>query len=338
MIQGHTLDALLAEPLRRGLAFEAWTFVRGLTSTTFLLTAGMAFALAHSAPRASAQNRLRRSKRALKLVGLGYLMHAPLGILFGQPAEAALTDFLAVDVLQCIGLSLLMMEGLAATIRDGRRLSWISGALAFTCLALGPLSEQLVPAGPARLFFSYLSGQAGSSFPLVPWGGPVFAGLAIGLWIVPLLQLGKVLQAAGRLLAVGAATTTLGLVLLRVGPRMPARVSPAYFGLRLGLVVLLAGLLVALFEGRLRLPRLLLRLASETLFLYVSHVLILYAGLVGLSRWLGRTLPLGSALLVALALLISCSAGALGYRRVAHSLRGRRGGGTPRAQPPLPSG
>ena len=33
MIQGHTLDALLASELRRGPWFAAWTFARGLTST-----------------------------------------------------------------------------------------------------------------------------------------------------------------------------------------------------------------------------------------------------------------------------------------------------------------
>src|SRR5688572_31079092 len=49
MIQGHTLDALLAPELRQGPCFSAWTFARGLTSTTFLFTAGVSFALAHAA-------------------------------------------------------------------------------------------------------------------------------------------------------------------------------------------------------------------------------------------------------------------------------------------------
>jgi len=337
MIQGHSLDALLDVSLRSGRGFDAWTFLRGLTSVTFLMTAGMAFALVQCAGATHAQGRLRRVKRGLLLVGIGYAMHAPLGILFGQDAVRAWHEFLAVDVLQCIGVCLLTMEGLAALAGSRGRLAWFSVALAGVCFALGPTSEHWLPGGPDRGLLNYLTARGGSIFPLLPWGGLVFAGLSLGLWVVPALKAGRIQAAALRLSLAGAALAALGRLSIRVG-HVPARVAPAYFALKLGLVLLLAGLLIALCEGRLRLPRRLRALSSETLFLYVSHVLVLYAGQVGLSRWLGRSLPLSQALLVALGLLLGCAAGALGYRRVAHSLRAHGGGGTPRAQPPLPSG
>ena len=46
MVQGHTLHVVLATDLRSGTAFYVWSFLRGLTSCTFLLLSGFVFALA----------------------------------------------------------------------------------------------------------------------------------------------------------------------------------------------------------------------------------------------------------------------------------------------------
>src|SRR5688572_13877118 len=83
MIQGHTIDALLGQAYRAGPWFELWTFTRGLTSTTFLITAGMAHVLANKAARDPSSARKHRLRRALELVVIGYLMHAPVAVLFG---------------------------------------------------------------------------------------------------------------------------------------------------------------------------------------------------------------------------------------------------------------
>jgi hypothetical protein len=61
------------------------------------------------------------------------------------------------------------------------------------------------------------------------------------------------------------------------------------------------------------LPRFLRVLASETLFLYVSHLLALYLAGVGLSRVLGPTLSTGAAVAVAIVMILVCSLGALGW-------------------------
>jgi drug/metabolite transporter (DMT)-like permease len=95
-------------------------------------------------------------------------------------------------------------------------------------------------------------------------------------------------------------------------------------------VLLLATLLARLLRDVVGLPRLLTRLAGETLFLYLSHVVILYADHVGLEARLrdGHS-PLFGVLL-ALGLLLSCAAAAL----VLRSLRRRSGSGTRGAQSP----
>jgi hypothetical protein len=95
--------------------------------------------------------------------------------------------------------------------------------------------------------------------------------------------------------------------------------------------LLLTALLAALIPAR-PLHRHMQRLASETLFLYATHVVVLYAGHVGLAVYVGHRLALWSSLLVALGLGTTCALGALSYGRLLPALRGGRGGGTPAPQ------
>ncbi|HEY2732482.1 MAG TPA: heparan-alpha-glucosaminide N-acetyltransferase domain-containing protein, partial [Polyangiales bacterium] len=112
MLQGHTVSALLAPAYRVGNWYAVWSAARGLTSVAFLFTAGMSFGLASARPFASSAARASASRaralRALRLIALGYVLHAPLQLLWDPSnARAAFERFVAVDVLQCIGVSLL---------------------------------------------------------------------------------------------------------------------------------------------------------------------------------------------------------------------------------------
>lgn len=338
MVQGHTLDALLAEELRHGAWFRAWTFARGLTSVAFLFTAGLAFALATATASGLAAGRARRLARAGKLITLGYLMHAPLGVLFGDDWGAALRQALAVDVLQCIGVCLLVLELAALLVRGRVGRALVGVCVGTLCFALGPWSEGIAVRGPWLPALHYASAQAGSLFPLLPWAGYLFFGLAVGQVVAPREpEAGIVLDACGRvlglrLLGLGLAACALAWLLFTFAPASLARVSPAYATLKLGLVLGVAAALATWLEGK-ELPPLLRRLSSETLFLYVSHVLVLYAGHLGLAVWLGRSQSLPGALVWTLLLLVGCGAGALGYRRAQRALRGEGQRGTPRPQP-----
>lgn len=333
MVQGHTLDALMRDSARAGRGFELWTFTRGLTSTTFLITAGLAFSLATATPTLAAGGRRRRLRRGLWLVALGYLMHAPLGILLGDAPARALAEWAAVDVLQCIGVSILLLEGVAAWA-PARSWGALGVGLAALCFGLGPSSLSLTPRGPLLPFTSYFSAQAGSLFPLLPWAGFVFAGFGAGRYV---LRPGGRRGLALRLGLWAALSGALSWALFCFAPASPARVSPAYALMKMALVAGVAAGLSPALEGR-RLPRLLRALASETLFIYVSHVVVLYAGHVGLASWIGRSVSAGGALLIAGLLCVASSAGAMGYRRVRQALQARGAGGTPRANRSSPPG
>jgi hypothetical protein len=111
-------------------------------------------------------------------------------------------------------------------------------------------------------------------------------------------------------------------------PAVPRALAPGYSLIKLGCVLLLAALLARALRNVKRLPTPCSELASATLFLYVSHVLILYADQVGLAHLLGAAHSPLFAIMLALVLLVLCSAFAL----VLRSLRGRSGSGTRAAQ------
>jgi len=323
MVQGHTLDALLDAHVRSGPGFALWTFTRGLTSSAFLLAAGLSFAVV-SADRAHFEAaRAHRLRRALMLVGLGYLMHAPFGLLFGQAVPSALAELGIVDVLQCIGTGLLSLELLAITLRSSSLRAALTLCACAVFFAAAPALNAVEPLGWARPLLHYVSARGGSVFPLSPWLGFLFAGYAVGLRVLPDgLRTSRARQARGLSIA-GATVLCLAALSELVLGSSDLRLGFTFLVLKLGLVLAVSALLAWLLFRVSRLPSLLTRLAGETLFLYVSHVVILYAAGVGLKSRVGPSLSVSSALLVALCLLIGCSAGALGYRRLRNALRER---------------
>lgn len=322
MIQGHSVSSVLAPSYRQGALYETWTFARGLTSVTFLFTAGLAFVLAEQRghhPHA----RRARIRRAARLIALGYLLHAPLAVFFGAPLVETLRAALVVDVLQCIGVSLLSLELLALRLHTPARRALVAGMLGLGCFFSAPTVHALSLPALALPLTNYLGPRDGSLFPLLPWSGYVLCGFAVGsLAFAPDRSPARTLLLAA-LPALGA-----GFLLLKLAPGGPLGSSPGYALVKLGCVALLAALLAQATRGLVRLPRLLAQLAAETLFLYVSHVLVLYADLVGLERLLGARHGPWFGLALTLVLLLACSGLALVFR----SLRPRARGGT-RAAP-----
>ena len=78
MVNGHTLDAVLALSARQGAGFERYTYARGLVSVAFLVVAGVSFHLTTVARfarhRADAAAIRRRFVRGAQLVVVGYLL------------------------------------------------------------------------------------------------------------------------------------------------------------------------------------------------------------------------------------------------------------------------
>lgn len=310
MLQGHTLAALLAPEERHGAWYRAWSNVRGLTSVCFLFTAGMAFYFAtvrgYVAHRRSSLAVGKRCWRALRLIALGYALHLPLASLLtaadGAPDE--LRELFAVDVLQCIGVSLFLLEltvVCAPTVRV-----WLclvgAGLLVFTFAT--PWAYPLA-AGEPRALAAYFGPLRGSQFPLWPWAAHMFAGVLAAAWVAESRG-----SAGVRLLILGGALLALGRLLVAAGTH-GVIVDHVY---RLGWVAALAAGLAWLTRGVRHPPSWLAVLASESLFLYVFHVVLVYGRPWGLLAWIGPRLSCHAGLALAAVVIISSAGAALGYR------------------------
>ena len=319
MIQGHVVGGLALPAALAGPLFAPWSFARGLTSVAFMFAAGLAFYLttlvdlpAHLAtPRASR----KRFSRAALLVAIGYLLHTPIG----TPLEQALI----VDVLQCIGVTLACLEGLAVLLRRSARVVFASGLLAAACLATAPLAASVDASGPLRFLLNYVTRTGGSLFPLAPYAANLLVGVVAGAFSLPLGASTPRRTTCVRLAILGVLFLALHFAVASLEPRRDPQSDASYALLKLAVVVLATAVLVLLSWSLPRLPRLLEAISGETLVLYVAHLLVLYPTGVGLVHLVGPTLSLPAAIGVALGLMLLSSALAAAW----HARRVRRRSG-----------
>jgi uncharacterized membrane protein len=333
MVHGHTMDALLAEELRDGAAFERWSWGRGLVSVAFLFAAGLAYHLSTLARfaqhRADGRKVLRRFRRAAWLVLLGYSLHFPVAAFFGD-ASGAMRELAMVDVLQCIGLSIAALELMTLFAKSARQVVGACAVLGALALVLAPLGERLDPSGTWRPLVNYLTHQGGSLFPLLPWAAFVFAGVVVGQLALPQgvrtpsdLPLPRLMTCAAAVLGLALLAHALPFSLLV--EETSRNSEPAFNLLKLGVVLAIVTLLAAVGRAIPRLPRVLQVLAGESLIIYVVHLVMVYGAGVGLRSLVGPTLPLPAAMLAGFAMIALMVFVGLGWFRVKSWREARRG-------------
>jgi uncharacterized membrane protein len=321
MVNGHTLHALLTTSVRHGAGYDAYLYFRGLVSVAFMLAAGVAFYVTVSLREGARAERRRRVVRALEIIAIGFLLRLPLSALFSLDLDAvrrALPQLLAVDVLPCIGVSLLVLE-LLARVRHRRAVVLGSAALACGAALLTPWASTLPAALPFGLVSAWLGPQTGSSFPLLPYAGFVFAGVVVGAIALPAGLATRPRVIAGRL--AGAGALIFGASFLVTGIQARAGVhTPSFFLVKLAIVTVACAALVLGLRRMRALPRPLSILTRETLCIYVFHLFVLYGFPLALARRIGQQLSLPAAL-AASGCMIAASAGAGMFWHRAKSLR-----------------
>ena len=120
---GHFIDTLLLNEYKDNscLAFEIWSYFRGITAPTFFSISGLIFTylLLKSKDKNEDNKRVKKGiTRGLMLIGIGYLLRIPVFQWLNGYFSIAI---LKVDVLQIIGLSLIAIV-LSKTLKtDGDR-------------------------------------------------------------------------------------------------------------------------------------------------------------------------------------------------------------------------
>ena len=288
MVQGHTIDALLHPDFRTSLQYNAWLYLRGLTSCTFLFLSGAAFSLTglrHWDEQGRVSRRsFKRVRRLAFFLALGYFVKFPMGrfVDLHYANDERWRSFFAVDVLQNVAITLLALQLLIGLTRTPRRFAIACGVIGALVVGLTPIAHAIVWADHLPLVVaSYLSFGTGSLFPLFPWAGFTLFGAAFGVTAAPwatrdhLRLLARWLFLVGALLAVGAGLMgELGW--FDYGASDWWRDSPLSFVQRFGSVLLLLSVVAAIGHHVTRLTPPLQGLAEESLLVYAVHVALLY--------------------------------------------------------------
>ena len=177
MVQGHTIDALLHQDFRTSLQYNAWLYLRGLTSCTFLFLSGAAFsltALRHwDEQRRPSRRALKRVRRLLFFLALGYFVHFPMGkfVHLQFATDERWRSFLAVDVLQNVAVTLLGLQALIALTRTPRQFAAVCAGLAVAIAGIDAdrprhRLDRLAAAVAGRLHVA----RHGIALPAVPVG------------------------------------------------------------------------------------------------------------------------------------------------------------------------
>jgi hypothetical protein len=289
MVQGHVMDTLLTPAALAQPWYGFQQMLHGSTAPGFLFASGFVAGL----PRAPLSLRagLRRARRLLFVLGVGYYLHLPYFSLWktlgaSTPAERA--ALFACDALQVIATTQLLVLLLQWLL--GRRWTRWAGAIALLVVAATPfvwasgvaarLPEPLAP---------WLDAATGSRFPVFPFAAFVLAGTLAGAVLghaPPRRRHALEVLVGGGLVVAGVSLAALyGGRVDFWGP------SPAYVLLRMGALLLLLRLVERVAARGVRGVRALALVGRETLLVYVLHLTLLFGGVFGpspLAAWHGE--------------------------------------------------
>jgi uncharacterized membrane protein len=273
MIQAHCYDSWL-NPAARKTALYRWSQeISTLAAPIFIFLAGVSFVLVTERLRQKETPRAKIFKtaflRGLQILGFGFLLRSQEFVL-GWPLSPW-TDLFRVDVLNILGISILLMAVFwrftaAARSSDSsagseatrgvknlraRIIALSLGIAAVIALATPPLWTTHRPRFLPWMLESYINGVHIFNVPqtwlfaIFPWSGFAFVGLAFGLFLFSGFAQRKEVQALAAVGAVGAVACLLALVFDYAPVRFYAvydywHSSPNFFLMRCGILLMLA--------------------------------------------------------------------------------------------------
>jgi len=314
MLQGHFIDTLL-DPIYRdetNSVFQIWSYFRGITAPTFFTISGLVFLylLLRAKDKGDDHPRLKKGcYRALLLITLGYALRLNIfGLLNGDFNH----HMLIVDVLQCIGLSLLLLIACYVLLRKRIKLLsvllFILGCLSFLT---EPIYRSLNLDQMPILFANYITTINGSVFTILPWFGfTAFGGFLATLFFSHLHRNRFRLVTIISFFVFGSLLISYSswfLMKLHYWTDIALFKSSAYYNYlftRFGNVLLLFGVFYtaeALLKGSL-----IGKIGQKTLSIYVIHFIIIFGSFtgIGLKHYFYKSLNPTEAIIGAIIFMI----------------------------------
>ncbi|MBC3758588.1 DUF1624 domain-containing protein [Hyunsoonleella sp. SJ7] len=314
MLQGHFIDTLI-DPIFRdpeNTAYAIWSYFRGITAPTFFTISGLVFMylLLRAYTKGDDKPRIKKGLyRGLLLIAIGYSLR--INILNWLNGDFNLR-FLAVDVLQCIGLSLIILVFLHMLLKKHSYvLSIVLAIIGIACFLTEPLYRELSLSGAPKLLANYITKENGSIFTILPW----FGYTAFGAWLATVF-FRHVHRPRFKLLTI-ASFFIIGLLLINYSSLvlvklyrltdfelLYASANYNYLFTRFGNVLVIFALFYTL--ERFMKQSIITSIGQKTLSIYVIHFIIIYGSYTGygLSRYLRKSLNPTEAIIGAICFIL----------------------------------
>ncbi|MFB9054164.1 heparan-alpha-glucosaminide N-acetyltransferase domain-containing protein [Formosa undariae] len=313
MLQGHFIDGLLHASYKSSeyTAFNIWNGLRGNTAPLFFTVTGLVilFLLKKAETKGNQNLRIKKGfKRGASLILIGYSLRIPV---FSWLLGHFDSYFLVIDVLQIIGISVILLNGFYAVLKTQTKLlTLLLTAIGTFIFVSEPLYRNLALPQVPDVIVNYITTENGSLFTLLPWFGFVTYGAVLGIIFHKFQSKTHFKTIAISSFLIGGLCLSIAssevLSLIYNITQIELFQSVAFYNylfIRLGNVLFIFGIFYAL-ESYLKHP-LILKLGNSTLSIYVVHFIILYGSYTGfgLFRYGRNSLEPWSAVLGALAFI-----------------------------------
>ncbi len=310
MVGGHVTDAWTLDADKKGTLHMSVIFVAGVGAPLFLYLAGVTLAMSATAKafavgHAGAAVAMRL--RGWQIFALAFIFRLQSQLL----GWGALSNFLKVDILNVMGLSM-VAAGALWSISASRAVRLAAFAIATTAITmLTPIVREwpwLAPwPDPIEAYLRPIAGR--TTFTIFPWSGFLFAGVIVGELVAAARTRAVEIRLHAALFAAAAAGIGLGYGASFQPSIYPVAnfwtSSPAFFFIKLGIATALLPLAraVDVFHHLVHRWRgwepgaVTTTLGRASLFVYWIHVEMVY-GVLG--RPLHRLLSLEASLTAAL--------------------------------------
>ncbi|WP_324027758.1 heparan-alpha-glucosaminide N-acetyltransferase domain-containing protein [Maribacter sp. BPC-D8] len=294
MLQGHFIDGLLDNAFRdnSNMLFSTWKYFRGITAPVFFTVSGFIFTflLIRSKQTGWANPRVKKGiKRGFELLVIAYLLRMNI---FGLFKGEIYDSFYLVDVLHCIGLSILFIIGFY--ILTFAKQKWIFPTILMSTTLLLFIFEPMYKASSfeflPQVFANYLTKANGSVFTIIPWLGYATIGSFMSVlfskhqesknlynFIVPTYI------ATGLILIFLSSDFFLSVYDITGIQLFQAINDNNYLFIRLGDVLIVFSIFILLRKVLMNATW--LRIGQSTLSIYIIHFIILYGSFTGVGLY-----------------------------------------------------
>ena len=284
MLQGHFIDTLLDNSYRNlnSEVFLLWSFLRGITAPLFFTISGLIFTylMLKANEKGYGESRMKKGfLRGLYLIAIGYFIRINFLDWFSGYFNKS---FLVIDVLQCIGLSLIIVVSVFFICNKNNILFLITSLiLGIIIFLLEPLYKSINIEVIPDFIHNYISRNNGSVFSIIPWYGYTSTGSFIAIlfyWFLHKKYFKVIIISSfictGLFLIYNSSNTLMFLFHKTDINVFRDAAYNNYLFTKLGYVLIYFAFFY-LLEKYLKYP-LILKIGKNTLPIYIIHFIILY--------------------------------------------------------------